>query len=98
MTDEMATAMALGGRFEREDCGFFEQCSHQVEKYDMTVPGGSITTIFYCSIDWYKVGPVLAFIMFMLFLVYRRYRRNKAMEAGDYSSSSRHRDRHHRRR
>ena len=73
MSDEYATAHALGGRFEREDCGFFEQCSHRVEKYDMTVsPGGSVVEIWYCAIDWRKVGPLIALALLFFWYVYRK--------------------------
>lgn len=72
MSDTMATAFALGGKFEREDCGFFENCDHKIEKYDMTVPGGAMVEIFYCSIDWKKVGPLIAAVLVVLFLIYRR--------------------------
>lgn len=72
MSDVSATAFALGGRFDREDCGFFEKCGHRVEKYDMTVPGGTMVDIWYCCIDWKKVGPLLLGIVILLFLFYRR--------------------------
>ena len=68
----MATAHALGGKFEREDCGFFEKCDHRVEKYDMTVSGGAIVEIFYCSIDWKKAGPLLIALLVLLVILYRR--------------------------
>lgn len=71
-SDVMAAADALGGRFDREDCGFFEKCDHRVEKYDMTVPGGASVEIFYCSIDWKKTGPILLAVFVVMFLLYRR--------------------------
>lgn len=69
-SDEMATAAALGGKFDKENCGFFEVCDHKVEKYDMTVPGGSVVDIFYCTIDWKKTGPVLMGILALLMYVW----------------------------
>ena len=68
MSDEQSAADALGGTFEREDCGFFEVCNHKVEKYDMTVAGGSRVDIVYCAIDWKKVIPIIVVVfLFMLF-------------------------------
>lgn len=68
-SDEQAAAYALGGKFEREDCGFFELCNHKVEKYDMTVDGGSRVDIVYCALDWKKVGPLIVIVLlFMLFM------------------------------
>lgn len=83
MSDEMATAQALGGKFEREDCGFFELCNHKVEKYDMTIPGGSIVDIYYCAIDWKKVGPIIL-LMFMFFV----YAWRKTRTSSKWSSIS----------
>ena len=68
-SDEQSAAYALGGTFEREDCGFFELCNHKVEKYDMTVEGGSRVDIVYCALDWKKVGPIIGVgFLFMLFV------------------------------
>jgi hypothetical protein len=76
MSDVSATAFALGGRFDREDCSFFEKCDHRVEKYDMTVPGGTMVDIWYCSIDWKKVGPAILGVLIVIFLIYRRIKSN----------------------
>lgn len=98
MTDTMATAHALGGKFEREDCGFFENCDHRVEKYDMTIPGGSMVEIFYCSIDWRKVGPLLLVLFVVLGILYRRLGKWRSGSGGSSSSSSssHSKSRHHR--
>lgn len=71
-SDDMGAAYALGGKFEREDCGWFENCDHRIEKVDMTVPGGSVVEIMYCSVDWQKVGPLALALLVFFFFLYRR--------------------------
>lgn len=104
MSDEFATAQALGGKFQREDCGFFETCDHKVEKYDMTIPGGSVVEIFYCNIDWKKVGPLLLVIMVFIVIIWRKSRgvggggssissSNRSDSSSAHSGGSRHKSR-----
>jgi hypothetical protein len=88
MSDVSATAFALGGRFDREDCSFFEKCDHRVEKYDMTVPGGAMVDIWYCSIDWKKVGPMILGALILMFLLYRRVKSGVPSFGGGHSSYS----------
>ena len=86
MSDEFATASVLGGKFEREDCGFFEECTHQVEHYDMTVSGGPTSVqIWYCAIDWKKVGPIILCFILLMWYVFRRV--HQARSAGAVASS-----------
>lgn len=74
-TDERGAAKALGGRFLREDCGFFETCSHRVEDYDFTLsPAGSAVEIWYCQIDWTRVGPLMVVILIALGYAYKKYK------------------------
>lgn len=72
VSDEFAAAAALGGKFDRENCSFFETCDHTVEKHDMTVNPPTYVEISYCSLDWKKVGPSLVFGLLLFFLMYRR--------------------------
>ena len=76
MTNEYTAAHALGGRFELEACGFFEECSHKVEKYDMTANtnGPIISEVYYCALDWMKVGPLIAISIMILFFVFKKTR------------------------
>lgn len=71
-SDFSGAAHALGGKFEREDCGFFEECTHRVEKYDMTIEGGSVVEIWYCTIDWRKTGPIILGVVVLMWFLYRK--------------------------
>lgn len=79
VSDELLAAKALGGRFEREDCGYFEQCSHRVERYDASVAGKETALeLYYCAIDWTKVGPLVALlVLFLAFAAYRLFKRSR---------------------
>ena len=74
-TNERGAAIALGGKFLREDCGVFEKCSHQVEDYDFTNSNGvNVVEIWYCQIDWTKAGPLVLGILLVCFFIYRKYK------------------------
>jgi hypothetical protein len=79
-----AAALVLGGGFRREDCGFFESCSHNVEEFDGQ---GAIVELTYCAIDWYKVGPLIA--LFVILVLYIWYKIRRARQAGEAVSSMR---------
>jgi hypothetical protein len=82
--DERAAAIALGGKFLREDCGFFEKCAHRVEDYDFTVsPEGHVVELWYCQIDWTRAGPLMLAMGFAGFLMYRKYKTMQAAGAFD---------------
>ena len=88
-TDERGAAQALGGKFLREDCGFFEQCAHRVEDYDFTQSAnGNAVEIWYCQIDWTKAGPVLLVVLAVLFYAYKKINELRfGGSGGGYTSS-----------
>lgn len=71
--DEANVAAALGGKFAIEDCGFFGNCDHKVEKFDFTYSSaGNYVEIWYCSTDWTKVGGALIGGFLLLYIIYRQ--------------------------
>lgn len=72
VSDVGAAMHQLGGKFDREDCGFFSKCTHIVEKYDATVPNGSYVQVVYCETDWMKAAPLMFVVAIILFYVWRR--------------------------
>lgn len=90
MSDLNSTAYALGGKFDKEDCGFFEECTHRVEKYDMTVQGGSAAEIWYCVIDWRKVGPLIILGILLIIYIARKIRKKSSSDDIKSHSSSKH--------
>ena len=78
VSDPNTAGALLGGKFERENCGYFSTCSHIVEKYDTVMQ--SYAEITYCEINWTTLGPLLLIILFIL------YRIKKTMVMPDMSS------------
>jgi hypothetical protein len=75
--DVEATMDAMGGKFDLEDCSFFESCSHKVTKFDTAPDGEKLAVeLSYCAIDWYKLGPILAVVVLLIAWLYRRTRRS----------------------
>jgi hypothetical protein len=74
-SDTAAAAIVLGGRFDLEDCSFFETCSHRVQRYDVDASDRPLTVeLRYCAIDWTKAGPLAVLVLLVLFWAYRRSR------------------------
>ena len=78
VSDPNTAGAHLGGKFERENCGYFSTCSHVVEKYDTVMQ--SYAEITYCEINWTTLGPVILVVLFIL------YRLKKSMVMPDMSS------------
>ena len=76
VTNVNAASAVFGGSFRREDCGFFETCSHHVEEYNSSLNAVSpVVGISYCAVDWMKVGPLVAVIILVIVFLYMKLRR-----------------------
>jgi hypothetical protein len=87
VSDVNAAAVQLGGKFEREDCGFFSKCTHNVEKYDTSVPQGGYVEIMFCELDWTRVVPLLVVLLLVALWVRRKVGELPSMAARSGSSS-----------
>ena len=99
VSDPITAGIQLGGKFEREDCGYFSSCTHVVEKYDTLA--NSYAEITYCEINWTVAGPFLFILLVILYQLKKRmampdlssWRRDK-YEGGSPSGVNHHHRRH----
>ena len=99
VSDPITAAIHLGGKFEREDCGYFSSCTHTVEKYDTMA--NSYVEVTYCEINWMVAGPFLFLLLVILYQMKKRmampdlssWRRDKH-DPSSPPSYSRHHHRH----
>ena len=75
--DERAAYNAFGKPFQIEACGVFGNCDHQVEKYDFSSGGGVHVVVYYCSVDYMKVGGCVLFVIALLVVVWKLAKRAK---------------------
>ena len=91
VSNPAAAAVQLGGKFDREDCGWFSKCEHPVEKYDTTIAGGGYVEIWYCEIDWLKTAPLMVAVFVVMVLFYRRLKNSGWRRNSDEGGGSSHR-------
>ena len=89
-SSDEAAAFALNGKFDKESCSFFENCDHLVERHDYTRDGTPIVAgLYYCSMDWKKVLPLVLLFVVIVFFIWRKMRSvSWPSGSGSHSSSS----------